>query len=315
MLVELSKDPIAFAGAVLNELSARRVRLDASQVDGLVNAMGYAVRTTAYAIKGRALLTRPLVERKIPIDGTDWASNGIKLYGLWQKMRPAVVEQRMAELREANKGVWQRTFPDDWDIDEKKLRETYQSAGPLLANGMHAWSETSTAIRYFATEQIAPIAGERGFFDWGGSDGISCIFAHQHGARDVNLYEPNAAAREFGKWLSGQLGMTIEFHEQDPTPPAEGGRQFGAGICTEVLEHVVDPPGMMRRLHDLLVPGGVIFVTSSFGVPQDTHLKQNQKFHGREKELMRQAGFAEWTPPVPPPMPMLPQWGFWQRVK
>ena len=62
-----------------------------------------------------------------------------------------------------------------------------------------------------------------------GSDGISCIFAYHHGARDVHLYEPNAAARDFGRWLSTQLAMTIGFHEEDPAPPSAGGRQFGAG--------------------------------------------------------------------------------------
>ena len=125
----------------------------------------------------------------------------------------------------------------------------------------------------------------------------------------MTLIEPNGAARAFGQWLAGQVGFTdMEFHEDVPQ-----GRRYGAGICTEVLEHVVDPPKMIREMFELLHPGGVVFVTSSFGVPQDSHLKQNLKYAGKEDELMKAAGFRSWTPPVKSPVPMFPQWGFWQR--
>lgn len=315
MLADLSKDATGYAAALVNALAARRARLDPTQLDEIVTAANFAFRTVAYATKARSVLVQPLRDRNIDVDGNDWRGNVIKLYALWQKMRPAEVEKRMAELAEANKDSWRKAFPDEWDVDEARLLAAYKAGEALQINGAHAWPETSTAIRFYAAEQIAPLVGDRGFFDWGGSDGLSCMFACHHGARDVHLHEPNANNRAFCNWLSGQLAMKIETHEEAPPPPERGGRQFGAGFCTEVLEHVVDPQGMMRRFHDLLVPGGVMFVTSSFGVPQDSHLAQNRKFSGKEKDMMREAGLIEWNPPVPPPMPMLPQWGFWQRPR
>ena len=61
------------------------------------------------------------------------------------------------------------------------------------------------------------------------------------------------------------------------------------------------------------VPGGILFVTCSFGVPQDTHLKSNRKYSGPERRLMVEAGFEPCTPNVNPPTPFLAQWGFLRR--
>ena len=76
---------------------------------------------------------------------------------------------------------------------------------------------------------------------------------------------------------------------------------------------MIDPPAMIRHMYDLLIPGGILFVTSSFGVAQDTHLKQNLRYAGKEQQLMIDAGFQSCMPNQPAPVPFLPQWGFWQR--
>ncbi len=89
--------------------------------------------------------------------------------------------------------------------------------------------------------------------------------------------------------------------------------RFGAGLSTEVLEHVIDPPAMLRTCFNLLEPGGVMFVTSSFGIPGPQHLRSNARYAGHEGELMRSVGFVPFTPPKPAPIPFLPSWGFWQR--
>jgi hypothetical protein len=314
MFDKLARQPGTFAVAMALDLALRGEALDAGpELDQIRMALDYAAGTTIYSTRAKALLVRPLVRQNVKFDGKDWRGCAVQLYALWHGIPTAEVEQRMAALREQYKGNWRKTFPDDCDIDERKLLALYKSSPALLVNGIHDWNEISLSLRFFVAEQLAAAAGDNGIFDWGGSDGISCIFARHHGATDVHLHEPNPAARAFGKWLAEALGLDgIAFHEHDPArPPA--GRRFGAGICTEVLEHVVDPPGMIRHMYDLLVPGGILFVTSSFGVPQDTHLKQNVKYAGRERQLMVEAGFEPCAPNVPPPTPFLPQWGFWRR--
>ncbi|MFT3786312.1 MAG: methyltransferase domain-containing protein [Tepidisphaeraceae bacterium] len=265
--------------------------------------------TAVYTTKAKSLIARPLRERGIAVDATQWREAGIQLYGLWQKMTPEQVKERQAFLSQRNKNRWRETFPDDWQIDEAKLIALYKASEPLQANGVHAWNDLTFALRFYVAEMLAPASKNLGVFDWGGSDGITCTFLRHHGAKDVHLFEPNQAARDFCTWLNDQLGISdLTVHEEDPA-----GRTFGAGVCTEVLEHVVNPPAMCKRFYDLLEPGGVMFVTSSFQPTQETHLKQNLKYNGKENELMLNAGFKPWQPPVRPPVPMLPQWGFWRK--
>ncbi len=299
MFDKLASRPGTFAVTLALDLAMRAEALDAGpQLQQLRDALEFAAGTTIYATRAKALLARPLLRQNIEFDRKDWRRCAVQLYALWQGVPAAQVEQRMADLRAQYKDNWRKNFPDDWDVDERKLLALYKSSPALLVNGIHDWNEISLALRFFVAEQLAAAAGANGIFDWGGSDGISCIFARHHGATDVHLHEPNAAARAFGKWLAEAIGLDgISFHEHDPArPPA--GRRFGAGICTEVLEHVVDPPGMIRHMYDLLIPGGMLFVTSSFGVPQDTHLKQNVKYAGQERQLMIDSGFELCVPNV-----------------
>lgn len=308
MLQAFADKPAELALALASDLTRRNSAVDIADIDQLLLTIQLASSTAAYAIKAKSLLSQPLRDRKIDIPGNDWRQCGIRLYGLWQRMRPDQVEKRMAELAERDKNKWEETFPDEWTIDESKLVALYKSLGPLQSNGVHAWNDWSLALRYWVAEMLAPLTPGRGCFDWGGSDGICCTFLRHHGADDVHLFEPNRAAREFGIWLNAQLRLEVTTHE-DP----DFSRTYGAGICTEVLEHVIDPQAMMGKFYDLLAPGGVIFVTSSFGVPQNSHLAQNRKFAGKENEMMERAGFRSWTPHKRPPVPMLPNWGFWQK--
>jgi SAM-dependent methyltransferase len=315
MFDKLAHEPGKFAIQIAAELATRCEKLQVSpELKQLREMMDYAAGTAIYATAAKELLIQPLRRRNIAFDAArNWRGCGVELYALWQNMTTAHVEARMAELREQYKDNWRKTFPDDWDIDPKKLEALYKSGPELLVNNLHDWNDANLALRFFVAEQLATPAREAGFFDWGGGDGTTCLFARFCGIKDVHLFEPNAAGRTFAKWLASAIGLTdIHFHDQEPPrPPA--GRRFGAGVCTEVLEHVIDPPAMIRHMYDLLVPGGVIFVSSSYGVPQDTHLKSNLKYAGKEAQLMTDAGFENCLPSDRLPMPFLPQWGFWRR--
>lgn len=309
MLNHFKNSPAVLALNLTADLLKRNETTNIADIDDLKNVIELAVSTAVCCTKAKALLSRPLRERGIAFDGKNWRDAGIKLYSLWQKMTPDDVVAKMKALGERDRNKWRETFPDDWDIDEAKLLALYKSSEPLQANGIHAWNDLCLALRWYVAEMLAPASKGLGVYDWGGSDGITCTFLRHLGAKNVNLIEPNQAARDFGAWLNQQLGLDdILYHEFLPT-----NQRFGAGVCTEVLEHVVNPPAMCRQMYELLLPGGVMFVTSSFQASQETHLKQNLKFNGRENEIMLAAGFVPWKPPVKHAVPFLPQWGFWQR--
>jgi SAM-dependent methyltransferase len=70
---------------------------------------------------------------------------------------------------------------------------------------------------------------------------------------------------------------------------------FDAAVCIEVLEHVPDPPAIMRGLHRALKSGGIALITESFesiGDDFPSHLPSNFQYAGRTHKLMEAIGFA-----------------------
>jgi SAM-dependent methyltransferase len=81
---------------------------------------------------------------------------------------------------------------------------------------------------------------------------------------DIGVYDRRQwigdGYRTFGEPGSGcdvEGDLTLVF-------PSDFGGEVDAIICTEVLEHCVDPFQAMRRLEECLRPGGLLLVTSPF---------------------------------------------------
>lgn len=307
-MFQLIKDnPSALIGAMANELARRNQVADGTDIDQIATVIHAATATAVYATKAKALLTRPLKSRGIEVDGRNWRRCAIGLYALWLGISLQEAEARMARLAtQANK--WQQAIPDEQRASERDLLDFYKSLGPFEGCGVHDYNDLALALRWYVAEVLAAVAGGRGVYDFGGGDGVSCTFMRHLGAAGVTLIELNPAARDFSAWLNKELGLSdVAYCESPPS------RRFGAGMSTEVLEHVIDPLAFLKTARDLLEPGGVLFVTSSFGMPGDQHLKANTKWAGHEGELMRMAGFVPWNPPRPAPIPFLGSWGFWKR--
>jgi len=70
---------------------------------------------------------------------------------------------------------------------------------------------------------------------------------------------------------------------------------FDVVVCVEVLEHVPDPPGVMREIARALKPGGIALITESFasiGPEFPSHLPENFKYAGKTHRMMEELGFA-----------------------
>jgi glycosyltransferase involved in cell wall biosynthesis len=108
-------------------------------------------------------------------------------------------------------------------------------------------------------------------------------------------------------------GIVVErFDPEDPEPSGLDRYQFDTVVCVNILEQMVDDEAALRRMHDVLVPGGTIIVyvpagKSLFG-PLDRgvghqrrydRLELSQKliragFLVRETAFQNQAGRAGW---------------------
>ena len=238
MFKRLSHKPGEFAVAMALEIALRAVSLEVGpDLQQFRNNLEFAVGTTIYSTHAKSLLVQPLRKQKISVDGTDWRACAVNLYALWQGVTPPDVEQRMAGLREDFKDNWRKTFPDDLDIDEQKLRRLYQSSPALLVNGIHDLNDISLALRFFVAEQLAIAANGQGVFDWGGSDGICCLFARHlvPGTYICTSPMPQHAGSENGS-LKQSGWTTYIFTTMTPPgrPPDGGSAPASAPKCSSM---------------------------------------------------------------------------------
>jgi SAM-dependent methyltransferase len=82
----------------------------------------------------------------------------------------------------------------------------------------------------------------------------------QYLSQDIAQYdgEGNRRGLHTNQWDTGQLNFICDLYDI----PEEGG--FDAVLCTEVIEHVIDPVRAVEKLVRLLRPGGVLILTAPF---------------------------------------------------
>lgn len=114
----------------------------------------------------------------------------------------------------------------------------------------------------------------------------SLHFARKH---RVTYFELPGVSERFARQLFERSTTTIRVLTDPAEIPKEA---FDAVTCFDVLEHVPDPPAMVRQLASYLRPGGMLYVSAPFYMLfpwYPTHLRSNRKFSG-SLELYRQAG-------------------------
>jgi SAM-dependent methyltransferase len=96
----------------------------------------------------------------------------------------------------------------------------------------------------------------------------------------VTYFEPPGMTQEFARNLFERSGARISVIE-DPREIRPGG--FDAVVCLDVLEHVPDPPVMIREMMAWLRPSGRLLVHAPFYMvlpPYPTHLSANRNYAG-----------------------------------
>lgn len=100
---------------------------------------------------------------------------------------------------------------------------------------------------------------ELALLDVGCGTGVG-LTRHLHAAglrvTGVDTHEPSVA---YGRKLLGSEGP--ELLVTDAGRLVEEGRRFDVVVCSEVLEHLAEPLGLLSTLRDLLLPGGRMVVT------------------------------------------------------
>ncbi len=128
---------------------------------------------------------------------------------------------------------------------------------------------------------------------YGDGIGNDSIMVAQHG-HQVTYFDLPGLTSAFARFRfeKEDLQHEIKVLNDESAIPSNS---FDAVICIEVLEHVPDPPAVMRTLHRVLKSGGIALITESFesiGDEFPSHLPENFQYAGKTHRLMEKLGFA-----------------------
>jgi 2-polyprenyl-3-methyl-5-hydroxy-6-metoxy-1,4-benzoquinol methylase len=124
--------------------------------------------------------------------------------------------------------------------------------------------------------------------DYGGGTGDFCILLGQHGF-DVSYCDVYGETWKFAQWRFKKRNLNINMlkHEDKPI------EKFDLIICAEVLEHVKDPPSLLKIFYDELKCGGILAATWNFRERAPQHLKENEKYATTIFAILEEIGFHE----------------------
>lgn len=126
---------------------------------------------------------------------------------------------------------------------------------------------------------------------YGDGMGIDTCYLSAAG-HDTHYYELSQRSINFAKKLSKSANTPITFLTKEGSIPTAA---FDYVVCLDVLEHVPDPPALVREFATYLKPGGVLFCSAPFyyvGESASTHLASNRTYSGDLRRLYTPAGLA-----------------------
>jgi 2-polyprenyl-3-methyl-5-hydroxy-6-metoxy-1,4-benzoquinol methylase len=111
---------------------------------------------------------------------------------------------------------------------------------------------------------------------------------------DVAYFDPGGYPSALARFRFRRMNLEhrIRVYNKYEEIPNE---TFDVLICREVLEHVPDPPALVRNLRRYLRNSGIAVITESFGAVEPcfpTHLAENRKYQGNTARMFVQVGFG-----------------------
>jgi len=124
---------------------------------------------------------------------------------------------------------------------------------------------------------------------YGDGLGFDSYYLAQAG-HQVSSFEVSRNGNQFAAsiFASGDVNVRV-FNAADELPL----EHFDAVVCLDVLEHVPDPPELVKQLTSFLILGGLMVVHAPFFFVDPTvctHLRANRKYSGDVRRLYRPSG-------------------------
>jgi 2-polyprenyl-3-methyl-5-hydroxy-6-metoxy-1,4-benzoquinol methylase len=190
---------------------------------------------------------------------------------------------------------WQRLVSDPADA-EQVVRFYNQSKSELFEQ--IAW-HASDVIHHRSPvcRDLALSLRGREFLDYGSGIGSNALVFGLAGFK-VTLADVADPLRSFAKWRLERRGLRVralDLKHESLEP-----NRYDVITCFDVLEHVPDPLGAVKRMRDALRPGGILFLYAPFGDDPERpmHVVHDDPVSSRIRSL----GFAikhEWDHAFP----------------
>jgi len=122
--------------------------------------------------------------------------------------------------------------------------------------------------------------------DYGGGTGEYCIHLAKHGI-NMTYCDVYGYTWKFSQWRFKKRNLNINMLRAGQDPLGK----YDLIVCTDVLEHVKNPPKTLATLHEALHSGGFLVATFPFDVRKPQHLEENVKYSQTIRVTLSDMGF------------------------
>lgn len=192
--------------------------------------------------------------------------------------------------------LWKETIKDEHSIEPEQLYQFYNSIPfPCNCTMSSLIGNDYTLSMAYSGLPIALAKDNKStrFFDYGGGSGLLASSASVVLNIHCTLFEISRPLLDFAKWRDNLYGIgQVSYYDVSEYSSYESDLKgkYDFGVCTEVMQHVIDAEKLAQRLSDLLCSGGLLFFSSSLSVIQPSNLPHHRRIIGQEVEIMRNAG-------------------------
>ena len=129
-------------------------------------------------------------------------------------------------------------------------------------------------------------------FDFGAGIGTFVLLANKMGINctyaDLDSRTQDYAKEHIKHWDDQAEFITLDYYKHQLP------QGIDCVVCTEVMEHVRDPDGLVDKIHNALKPAGIFVVSESFDDTEKfcTHMPQHKGKGGQKfMDFLTQKGF------------------------
>ena len=184
---------------------------------------------------------------------------------------------------------------DAWNITPyewgERLAEFYQQSNAFLFESFVYNSLGSKhALRRWIVQFLQrDQPGMRRVLVYGDGLGFDSAYLARCGY-ETAYFEVGQPCVQFAKRVFALNQVDVEVHDRQETLPSEA---FDVVLCLDVLEHVPDPPALVRQLASYLHADGRLFVHAPYWFIHPcvkTHLRSNVRYCGDWRAVYQPAG-------------------------